>query len=81
MAAGGTRHQAELQGMNEHDIVSLGAPGGRIAEAMQRDNARRDFDQLPDCYPIFCLTENIPKTVSYQSTVVSTTRRMRQRKG
>ncbi|KAI4244794.1 MAG: hypothetical protein LQ352_006717 [Teloschistes flavicans] len=62
MAAGGTRHQAELQGMNEHDIVSLGAPGGRIAEAMQRDNARRDFDQLPDCYPIFCLTENIPKT-------------------
>ncbi|KAL8638634.1 MAG: hypothetical protein Q9228_004226 [Teloschistes exilis] len=62
MAAGGTRHQAELQGRNEHDIVSLDALNGRIAEALQREDARRDFNQLSDCYPIFCLTENIPKT-------------------
>ncbi|KAI4103183.1 MAG: hypothetical protein L6R37_003937 [Teloschistes peruensis] len=61
MAAEGTRHQAELQGMNEHDMVSLDAPNGRIAEALQREDARRDFNQMSDCYPIFCLTGNIPK--------------------
>lgn len=64
MAAEGTRHQAELQGMNEHDMVSLDAPNGRIAEALQREDARRDFNQMSDCYPIFCLTGNIPKAVS-----------------
>ncbi|KAL8684256.1 MAG: hypothetical protein Q9218_008366, partial [Villophora microphyllina] len=60
MAAGGTRHQTELQGMNERDLVSLDAPEGHIASAIQREDARRDFNQMSDCYPIFCLTQNIP---------------------
>ncbi|KAL8869389.1 MAG: hypothetical protein Q9174_004308 [Haloplaca sp. 1 TL-2023] len=62
--AAGTRHQAEMQGLNENDMVSLEDSGEAKAEALTREDVRKGFEQLIDCYPVFCLTQNISLSVS-----------------
>ncbi|KAL8705092.1 MAG: hypothetical protein Q9201_001775 [Fulgogasparrea decipioides] len=59
--AAGTRRQADMQGLNESDYVSLETSHEGIQEALGREDVRKDFEKMTDCYPIFCLTENIPK--------------------
>ncbi|KAL8727237.1 MAG: hypothetical protein Q9181_005784 [Wetmoreana brouardii] len=58
----GTRRQADMQGLNASDYVSLETSNEGIQEALGREDVRKDFEKMADCYPIFCLTENIPKT-------------------
>lgn len=68
--AAGTRRQAEIQGLNESDHVSLDMPGDRIEAAIEREDQRKEFEKMADCYPIFCLTANVPKTVSSPENVM-----------
>ncbi|KAL8720602.1 MAG: hypothetical protein Q9225_002566 [Loekoesia sp. 1 TL-2023] len=67
--ASGTRNQAKMQGLNELDQVSLDAPTEQIEGALGREEARQEFDKLSGCYPVFCLTANIPN--QYMAEVVA----------
>ena len=55
-----TRNQADAQGLDEHDYVSLDKPKSLIDTALDREDRRQPFDVLDGWFPIFCLTENIP---------------------
>ncbi|KAL8961259.1 MAG: hypothetical protein Q9183_005335, partial [Haloplaca sp. 2 TL-2023] len=58
--AAGTRHQAEMQGLNQNDMVALEDPAAVKAQALNREEMRKEFEDLIGCYPLFCLTQNIP---------------------
>ena len=59
-----TRSQAEAQHLNEQDLLSLDNSEGEIQQAMSREEERKQIQDETGWYPMFFVTENVPKQVS-----------------